>query len=154
MRTPDRPGQDHLSVEELVRQEVYKFLSDRLMQKNLQLQNTVRMQEEEIAALNARNEQLSEGLMLAVSYIERLHQEQTKDLLASLGVADNILSNPQSEERTLLVQALRQTLKITHPDRHPQEPSLVKKALGILSSPVTSALTTLRRSDSRRLNIQ
>lgn len=90
---------------------------------------------------------------LAIEHIKQNSGKKTGEdqgvrILNYLGLPEKALGEANESTVTDMVKVLKRVAKIIHPEAHPNEPPLVKRALGFLVIPVTSGLVAIR--DKRR----
>lgn len=144
----DQPRLDQATIQRLLRNEVMKALQG-LTDLNNKLKRVLRDSLKDNIRLQEENNQLKEGLELAIQIIRGLKQgpkrTSRQDLLEYLGVQGTTLPIINSKRRLELNDALRRTAMLVHPDSHPNESPLVGRVLTFLITPLTDAIDRTKR---------
>ena len=131
---------DERAVRRIMGEEARKALKP-LVDENRRLNRVLGVAGQKIIKLEDDNQRLTEGIGLAIELIESLKarpKNVPSDIFGYLGVEPQQVR--EDGESTNVVKALRRVALLIHPDVHPDEPELVKRALGFVLIPVNAAL--------------
>ena len=110
-----------------------------LVRENEQLRASLEKSGRETIRLEDENQRLRENIGLAIEFIQALKarpKDEPRDAFGYLGVTSQQVSGDSS----IIERALRRVAHIIHPDLHPNESDLVKRALEFALIPVNAAL--------------